>query len=435
MGCGYGRQLIGALLLACTAALPGAACAEAASAPAAAASSPLQLQLEAIRRLQAQRPGDGLLVYYEAMTLARLGERALALEQLRALAGRRLGLVPVRGLFESLWDDADFQALRLQLWEEEPRTPEAPAVHRLQDARLIPEGIAWDARRGVHYLGSIARRKVVKVDRAGRVRDLSRPGDDLEAVLGLALDARRDRLCAVSTNGFEAAGAGMPRNAVVCWNLATRRVSARADFAEARQLNDLAFTPDGSLFVTDSAEGSLWRWTLGTRPVRVGAAGALRGANGVAVAPGAVYVALSTGIARVDPATGALERLPQPDDALTGGIDGLYWDEGALLGVQNVPNPGRVIRLALDEAGRRITGVHVLQSHHHPDFAEPTTGALVGRHLHVIANSHVEHYQPDRSLRDVQALRGTVIVAVPTRPATRGTPVRAPADRATRASG
>ena len=61
-----------------------------------------------------------------------------------------------------------------------------------------------------------------------------------------------------------------------------------------------------------------------------------------------LYVASATGILRVDTATAEPTRLPQPDSAMTGGIDGLYWHEGDLIGVQNVTNPGRVIRIGLD---------------------------------------------------------------------------------------
>ena len=74
---------------------------------------------------------------------------------------------------------------------------------------------------------------------------------------------------------------------------------------------------------------------------------------------------------------------------MSGGIDGLYWHEGDLVGVQNSTNPGRVIRLRLADGGRRIDGLTVLQSHHHPDFVEPTTGAIADGALHVLANTYV----------------------------------------------
>ena len=100
---------------------------------------------------------------------------------------------------------------------------------------------------------------------------------------------------------------------------------------------------------------------------------------------------------------------------MTGGIDGLYWHDGDLLGIQNTPNPGRVIRIALADKGTRVAGLTVLQSHHHPEFDEPTTGAIAHGALNVIGNSYVGSYQPEGTILDAGELKGTAIVAVPLR--------------------
>ena len=90
---------------------------------------PRARSLERIRALRAQRPGDGLLAYYQALAHVALGERDAALAELRSLLGRRLGIVPARGTgFDALWDDPEFQALRERLAAEEPRTADAPVV-------------------------------------------------------------------------------------------------------------------------------------------------------------------------------------------------------------------------------------------------------------------------------------------------------------------
>ena len=54
----------------------------------------------------------------------------------------------------------------------------------------------------------------------------------------------------------------------------------------------------------------------------------------------------------------------------------------------------------------------MLQSHHHPDFDEPTTGAVAQGALHVIANSYVGHFQLDGRVKNEDQLKGTVIVGV-----------------------
>jgi sugar lactone lactonase YvrE len=380
--------------------------------------APLKAQLARIQQLREQRPGDGLLAYFQALTHVQLGQKAEALAQLRSLAGRKLGIIPTRDIgFDAVWDDAEFQAVVRELTDDEPRTPDSPVVLRLKDTQLVPEGIAYDAKRRTHFLSSVAQRKIVAVDAKGRQRDFSSPADKLDRVLGLAVDARNDRLCAVSTNGFEDGAQKERRNAVVCYSIALRKRLSRVDVPDARQLNDLSLGSDGSWYVSDSAAGSLYRIAPGASAAqRIGDVGSVRSANGVAPAAGnIVYVGISTGIARVDADTGQITRMAQPDTAVTGGIDGLYWDGAALYGVQNVTTPGRVIRIDLTEGGTKIAGVQVLQSHHHPEFDEPTTGVLADGALHVIANSYVAHFRPDGTLRDPQHLRGTAILAVPLR--------------------
>lgn len=387
--------------------------ADAASAP------PASARLQRIEALRAQRPNDGLLVYYQALTLVEAGRKAEALAVLRSLVGRGLGIVPTAGIgFEPVWDDAEFQQLRKQLADDEPRSqPDAPVAFTLRERLLIPEGIAYDAQAKRFFIGSLPAHKVIVRDANGEERDFSTPDDKLDAVLGLAVDAPRGRLCAVSTNGFEASAQQQRRNAVICWSLANGRRISRHDAPGALQFNDLAFGADGTIFVTDSEAGSLWRLRPGdAAPALLGEAGALRGANGIAVgAQEAVFVAISTGIARVDAASGAVERLPQPDNVVSGGIDGLYAWRGGLVGIQNVTSPGRVLRIALAPDGRSIVGAATLQSHHHPEFDEPTTGAVVGEALYVIANSNVGRYEPDGSLRDASSIRAARIIAVPLR--------------------
>lgn len=379
--------------------------------------APLRARLERLEALRAGRPGDGILAFYAAMTRAALGRKQEALADLRGLVGRRLGLVPAPGTgFEGLWGDPEFEAVRAQLAADEPRTPDAPVRLALADAGLVPEGVAWDGARRRFLLGSVARHAIVAVDGRGRARPFSAPGDGLDAVLGLHVDARRGHLLAVTTNALERSAAAGRRNAVVRYPLAGGR-PARLEAPEALQLNDVAAAPDGTVYATDSQGGTLFRAAPGAAAlVPFGPAGSLPGANGVAVAPdGAVYVAITTGVARADPRDGAARRLPQPDDVVTGAMDGLYWHAGDLVGVQNLTNPGRVVRLALADGGRRIDGLTVLQSHHHAAFDEPTTGAVVGDALVVIANSNVSRYQPDGSLREPERARPPRLVAVPLR--------------------
>jgi hypothetical protein len=253
-------------------------------------------------------------------------------------------------------------------------------------------------------------------DGKGEAHDFSKAEDHLDAVLGLTV--ADGVLYAVSTNSFEESGKKERRNAVVRYDLKTGRLTDRFAAPEAAQLNDLTVGPDGTLYATDSESGSVFRKKPDERTLLTyGRKGSLPGANGISLSnDGALYVTLSTGIARIDTKTGVAARLPQPDTVATGGCDGLYWHDGDLFGIQNVTNPGRVIRIELGEKGTRVTGLTVLQSHHHPEFDEPTTGAIANGALNVIANSYVSHYQADGSIKDVEKLKGTAVIAVPLSP-------------------
>jgi hypothetical protein len=407
--------VVGGLLLACAAATANFCSAD----PADDSKSVARTRLERIQSLRKERPNDGVLIFYEAITRIDLGDRDAAFALLRSLQGRKLGLVPVRDAgFEAVWSDPEFQKIREKLANDEPRTLDAPVVFRLADPKLIPEGIAYDSRRDRFFIGSVAQKKIVSANRKGEVKDFSKPEDNLDCVLGLFADSGQEQLYAVSTNGFLDEAQKQRRNAVVRYDLKNALLLNRHDAPDANQLNDLTIATDGTIYVTDSASGTLFRKKPGAKTLTpFGAKGVLPGANGITLgADGKLYVAISTGIATIDRSTGAPTRLAQPDTVVTGGCDGLYWHGGDLVGIQNVTNPARVIRIALADQGPRISGITVLQSHHHPEFAEPTTGAIAADALYVIANSYVGHFQPNGSIKDPGQLKPTAIIAVPLKP-------------------
>ena len=172
--------------------------------------------LERIQALRKERPNDGMLVYYEAAFQSQLGQSKVALELLRSLKGRKLGLIPTRDLgFDAVWDDKEFQTIRKELADEDAKTPDAPVAFRLKDPKLIPEGIAYDPTNKQFFLGSIARHEIIVTDAKGEARDFSAPGDKLDAVLGIVVDGARGHLYAVSTNGFEDSGKTERRNAIM----------------------------------------------------------------------------------------------------------------------------------------------------------------------------------------------------------------------------
>lgn len=361
------------------------------------------------------RPNDGMLQYYMAMFQAQAGHREQSLEWMRKVAARHMGFHPIANSgFDFVWNDPEFQQVLAGIAAQEPKVADAKEAFQLPDPKVIPEGIAYDAGAKRYFIGSVAQRRIVERTRQGKYVDFSRESDGLKSVLGLRVDAPRGLLYAVSTNGFTILTGEASENVLFVYDLKTRALRARYGAPEALNFNDVAVGPNGEVVVTDSGTGAVYRLeTSSGELIFLVPPRGLSSANGVVFAPDGkrIYVATATGVALVDAATGKVERVSQPDDIATGAIDGLYWYQGALIGVQNTICPGRVVRLDLDEGGTAITGLKVLQAYH-PLLDEPTTGAIVDKNLMVIANSSVARVQPNGTLRDEASIPPAVVLKV-----------------------
>lgn len=377
---------------------------------------PNRQMIARIRQVLEQRPDDPTLHYFLASFQARAGDRDDALASLRQVERLGDGILPVSDVgFAALANDPDFIALRAALERRLPTVADAPVAFRIPDPTFIPEGIAHDARSGHFYVGSIAQNRIVRIDPKGRITPFSRPDDGLQHVLGLAVDSRRRRLYAVSTNAFAARGAPLVNN-VVRYDLRSGKRDDIVQIDGAAQLNDLALAPNGDVYASDSGSGAIWRvYGKDARAQALLPAGSLPGVNGIAVTDDGttLYAAHSTGLARVNLATARVERMTPPPRQSVAAIDGLYWSKGALIGIQNVTNPGRVIRIRLGAGG--MTAVDTLQSHHHPAFDEPTTGAIAGDAIYVLGTTQVGQFDEQGAFRNPAALKPPAIVRVPLR--------------------
>jgi hypothetical protein len=91
---------------------------------------------------------------------------------------------------------------------------------------------------------------------------------------------------------------------------------------------------------------------------------------------GRVYVPdYALGIALVEASRHEISWVRAPPNVALSGIDGLYWQGGALWAIQNGTHPPRVVRFALSPDGRGITGARVLAAGN-PNLGEPTHGAF-----------------------------------------------------------
>ena len=374
--------------------------------------------IDSVRKLLETRPEDPVLWFYLARFQAEAGDARASVEALDKVAALGDGFLPARDGFERIWNDAAFQAVRAKLDARLPRLDFAPTAFQLEDALFIPEGIAYDAPSHMFFMGSIPQHRIVRIDATTQaVQTFAGAEAHLDSVLGLTVDTPRRILYAVSTSALTQSGEASRRNAVVAFDIDTKRLVRRYDIPEAQQLNDVAVAAGGRAFVTDSASGAVYEL-----PVKAPAAarlvlapGRLRGTNGIAASPDAkrLYVAHSTGLAVIDLASGEMQRVANDTRENIAGIDGLYEWQGQLVGVENVTNPGRVVVITLSSDGAKVTRVQTLLSHHHNALYEPTTGVVTPNGFFLLAATGVSHYNAQGGIVRAEALPPPTVLRVP----------------------
>ncbi|OFX00330.1 MAG: hypothetical protein A3E78_02855 [Alphaproteobacteria bacterium RIFCSPHIGHO2_12_FULL_63_12] len=117
------------------------------------------------------------------------------------------------------------------------------------------------------------------------------------------------------------------------------------------------------------------------------------------------------GLFVIDIATGKVEPIANPTRAHLGGVDGLYYYDGDLIGVQNGTAPQRIIRIDLDRRGTTAKSLSVLQQAL-PEWREPTHGAVIGKDFVYIATSNWPAYDDDGNLRDGAGLEPLRLMSV-----------------------
>jgi hypothetical protein len=345
-----------------------------------------------------------------ARALAGAGQGAAAIDQLAAMAalgfGGGMGNDPA---FAALRGEprlaARFAAIAAQADGDQRQVGTSRLVLTIAEPDLIPEGMAHDPATDRLFFGSILQRKILVVERGGQARNFVPPeGFGLGEVLGLKVAGGRRELLACST----AMAPDRTASGLYRFNLATGRLNSRAVLLgsaahrDRHRFNDLVVTRRGDVYLTDSEEGTVYRFRAGSIvPERLVPSGTLAYPNGIAMSDDErqVYVAHVAGISRFEPATPALRLVPLPHPAGTTlvGIDGLYYDRGRLVAVQSSVDPVRLIELPLDATGKAVTALRVLLWRT-PELSSPTTGAVVGDELYFMANTQADAVDDDGRL-------------------------------------
>ncbi|MFF3221954.1 SMP-30/gluconolactonase/LRE family protein [Nocardia suismassiliense] len=282
----------------------------------------------------------------------------------------------------------------------QPAAPAAriTAAYALPSDRAYPEGIAVDPRTGDTYVGSYSTGAVYKATPGTEQAEIFLPegADGRKTANGLKVDQAGRLWVTDSTAG------------VAVYDTASRAMIARFDAPgpAARFVNDVAITPDGTAYLTDSVRGVVYRITadevaraaahggradmttqFDLNPVLAPRAPGGFTLNGIAADAGGRYLFV------VDMDAGELFRValaPNAADpirkvALHGGNlahgDGLEWRDNTLWVVQNTDNA--IARWTMTDDGATATLDQRLTD---AALSIPTTLVRTGDQLLVVAS-------------------------------------------------
>jgi hypothetical protein len=298
---------------------------------------------------------------------------------------------------------------------------DSQVAFKIADPDFIPEGIAYDPETRTFFVGSTFKRKIVAVNAAGKVRDFTKEGQDgMFGVVGLRVDVKRRVLWAISSNAGDTMPArGLDKSCLGCsivarYDIASGKLLKKYSLASVPAphfLNDLAISPSGDVFITDTMTGDLYRITRAKDALeRWIGVGPQVFPNGIDITPDGrtLFVATGAGIRKVDIAQGTIA----PISRNLGTIDGLYFFRGSLIAIQPFDEFRKVARYHLSQGHDAITNTETLEASH-PMFKQPTTGVIVGSDFYYIANAQLQFFRAmyrdgsyDRSLlADVVVLR------------------------------
>lgn len=283
---------------------------------------------------------------------------------------------------------------------------------------VIPEGITVHPVTGTIYVSSIFRKKIIAIDEKGSHKDFIKTGqDDFLEGLGMKIDLKQQWLWVVSNQKQGEASVSY----VHAFDVKTGAVRQKYELKDGVRhlLNDLIVHPNGKLYITDTYDSSVYELDPVRKKLGVFVKSALIAwPNGIAHnTAGKVYVATySHGLMQLDIYSKKLTPLKGYADSVKAyNLDGLVFWNNHIVGVYNGAETNKenaIVQYALDQEGDKIISEKIIDKGNEL-FHDPTTAAVVGNKLYVLANSYLGEYNKNKeSAAGIVEKLGSVVVVV-----------------------
>lgn len=296
----------------------------------------------------------------------------------------------------SLRTDPRFERLTTTFKKNLEPVSTSTTIYTIGDPELLTEDITYDHQSRSFFITSVLRKTITRIDtvrnKLSLFADLDKdPGWPLMAV---AADSKRRVIwvTAAAIPDFVASPpAAYGKTVLLKLDLKSAKILDRfsPSDSERHAMGDMALMRDGTVIVSDSRGGAVFRLRPGSSKLDRIDANEFISPQTPALSADEKFVFVpdyARGIGRIDLATGAVAWLAHPDNIAMGGTDGLYVRGEDLYAIQNGANPARLVRFRLNAALDRIESMDILESNS-PGLGDPTHGVFVGNDFYFIANS------------------------------------------------
>lgn len=307
-----------------------------------------------------------------------------------ARMGQSTNLLETSKEFAPLRDQTGFAEIQRMMKANLYPIGLASTAFPLSDSKLLAEDLDYDSHAKQFLVTSVREKKIVSTAN-GIVHDFAKAPDDWP-MLAIKVDSKRALVWAteVAMQGFVfAPESDWGRSAVLCYDLRSGKLLRRIEGPHGSALGDMVLTEKGDAIVSDGDGGGVYR----VLPQRDSLE---RLDNGDFVSPQTptmhpdgrhVFVPdYVRGIGILDLATKRVQWLSTERRFALNGIDGLYFDRGKLIAVQNGTSPERVVAFTLNPTLTRI-GFEKMIERSTPTLGDPTHGVIVDNDFYYIANS------------------------------------------------
>lgn len=364
---------------------------------------------------QAARPWS-LYVYRNRILARMLAGReadALALAEKAAARGLSLNLAG-HPAFDRLKAIPEFASIAARMEKNLQPVGDATVLFDDGPADLLPEALAFDAN-GAAYIGSVRTGVIMKRTDDGEFSNI-----EYKPVGGIFdLEIRGEKIWAAVNNQLAYRGPGVEEPFAAVMRIKGEYASAVIKFGVSDDISlfgDIEVDRKGTIYASDSLTPHIFRDTNGDAGFNIFASDPrFVNLQGIALDEKKKRLFIAdylAGLFVVDLKTGAVTQLQNQADAHLGGIDGLYYYNGGLIGIQNGTTPQRIVQIELDRNATRVTRFTTLQANL-VGWNEPTHGAVYEDVFYYIATSNWPAYDDEGALREGAELKPLTIMSLP----------------------